>query len=145
MPFQDILEELLESTAASRTTLRPDLPDRRLHVDRVAAEAVAPGVRSIAEDGSIDQRALPTVRFLEEERRTLVQNDCSNADPSPPPALIEFYGVKAQMLEPIVRDEHLLGWISVHYTPGPREWSEGDIGALSRAVERVQRELGGTN
>lgn len=141
MTFRDILEDLLSVTAASRTTLRLDLPSRGLHVDRVAAEAVAAGVRSIGDDSSIDQRALPTVRFLEEERRPLVQDDCSNAEPAPPQELIEFYGVRAQMLGPLVRDGLVIGWISVHDTAGPREWSEKDVDALRDAIERVQGEI----
>jgi GAF domain-containing protein len=141
MPFRDVLEDLLSATAASRTTLRLDFPDKDFHVDRVAAEAVAAGVRSIGDDSSIDQRALPTVMFLEEERRPLVQNDCLAADPAPPQALVDFYGVKAQMLGPLVRDDRLIGWISVHYTPGPRKWSDEDIEALREAIERTQQEL----
>jgi GAF domain-containing protein len=141
MVFRDVLEDLLTVTAASRTTLRLDLPDKDLHVDRIVAEAVAAGVRPIGDDSSIDQRALPTVMFLEEERRPLVQNDCLAADPAPPQALIDFYGVKAQMLGPLVRDDHLIGWISVHYTPGPREWSDKDVDALREAIERTQQEL----
>ncbi len=141
MTLRGILHDLLRTVTASRTTLRLDLPERNLHVDRVVAEAVAPGVRPIGEDSSIDQRALPTVKFIEGERRILVQNDCLTADPAPPPALIDFYGVKAQMLGPIVRDDHLIGIISVHYTPGPREWSEKDVDALQDALERVRRAI----
>ena len=141
MAFRDVLEDLLSATAASRTTLRLDLPDKDLHVDRVVAEAVAAGVRSIGDDSSIDQRALPTVMFLEEERRPLVQDDCLAADPAPPQALIDLYGVKAQMLGPLVRDDRLIGWISVHYTLGSREWSDEDVEALREAIERTQQEL----
>jgi maleate isomerase len=139
--LRDILHDLLTTTTASRTTLRLGLPKRNLRVDKVAAEAIAPGVRPIGEDSSIDQRALPTVKFIEEERRILVQNDCLTADPAPPAALIDFYGVKAQMLGPIVLDDSVIGWISVHYTPGPREWTHKDVAALRDAVERVRREL----
>jgi GAF domain-containing protein len=141
MAFRDVLEDLLSATAASRTTLRLDLPEKDLHVDRVAAEAVAAGVRSIGDDSSIDQRALPTVMFLEEERRPLVQDDCLAADPAPPQALIDLYRVKAQMLGPLVRDDRLIGWISVHYTLGSREWSDEDVEALREAIERTQQEL----
>jgi maleate isomerase len=139
--LRDILRDLLRTTAASRTTLRLGLPERNLHVDRVVAEVVAPGVRHIGEDSSIDQRELPTVKYIEEERRILVQNDCLAADPAPPRALIDFYGVKAQMLGPIVRDDRVIGWISVHYTLGFRMWGEEDVAALQEALERVQQEL----
>ena len=117
------------------------MPDKDLHVDRVVAEAVAAGVRSIGDDSSIDQRALPTVMFLEEERRPLVQDDCLAADPAPPQALIDFYGVKAQMLGPLARNDRLIGVVSVHYTPGSREWSDKDVDALREAIERTQQEL----
>jgi maleate isomerase len=141
-PFQGILEDLLESTGASRTTLRLDLPDQDAGLDVVAAEALAPGVRSIRDDTAIrNLRGTSTVRFLEEHRRVLVQNDCSADDLAPPPELIEHYGVRAQMLAPIVREGRLAGVISVHYVPGPREWSAEDVAALQQATERVQREL----
>ncbi len=140
--FQEILEGLLESTAASRTTVRLDMPSKNFHLDAVAAEALAPGVRSLKEDTSINNLSkVPTYEFVEKERRILVQNDCLTADPAPPAALIDFYGVKAQMLGPIMLDDRVIGIISVHYTPGPREWTEKDVAALRDAVERVRREL----
>ena len=141
-PFQEILENLLRSTGASRTTLRLDLSDQDAGLDVVAAEALAPGVRSLREDSSIrNLRDVSTVRFLETQRRLLVQNDCSADDLAPPPELIELYGVKAQMLAPIVREDRLVGVLSVHYAPGPRDWSAEDVAALREATERVQREL----
>jgi dihydropyrimidinase len=44
----DQLHELLKQTKASRTTVRLDLADRNFHVDRVAVEALAPGMKSFA-------------------------------------------------------------------------------------------------
>jgi GAF domain-containing protein len=142
MPFQEILEDLLGSTNADRTTLRLDLPDQDTGLDAVVAEALAPGVRSIRNDISIrNLRDVSTVRFLEEQRKRLVQKDCLAADPAPPPELVELYGVRAQMLAPLVRDDHLIGVISVHYVSGPRDWNADDVAALQEATERVQREL----
>ena len=141
-PFQEILQDLLVSTGASRTTLRLDLPDQDAGLDTVAAEALALGIRSIRNDTSIrNLRGASTVRFLEEQRRPLVQNDCLADDLAPPSELIELYGVRAQMLAPIVRDDRLIGVISVHYVPGPRDWRAEDVAALQEATERVQREL----
>ena len=141
-PFQEILEELLRSTGTSRTTLRLDLPDQDARLDVVAAEALAPGVRAIKDDTAIrNLRGTSTVGFLEEQRRVLVQNDCLADDLAPPPELIELYGVRAQMLAPIVREGRLAGVISVHYVTGPRQWSAEDVAALQQAAERVQREL----
>jgi maleate isomerase len=73
-----------------------------------------------------------------------VQNDCLADDLAPPSELIEHYGVKAQMLAPIVRDDRLVGVISVHYAPGPRDWSSENVAVLQEAVERVQRALDAT-
>ena len=141
-PFQEILQDLLVSTGASRTTLRLDLPDQDAGLDTVAAEALARGIRSVRDDTSIrNLRGASTVRFLEEQRRPLVQNDCLADDLAPPSELIELYGVRAQMLAPIVRDDRLIGVISVHYVPGPRDWRAEDVAALQEATERVQREL----
>jgi hypothetical protein len=84
--LQQALEDLLASTGADRTTLRMDLPAVGLHVDFTAAEAVAPGVRSIRRDGSLDQRALNTVLWLEQHRKPLVQPHFREA-PQPPEAL----------------------------------------------------------
>jgi maleate isomerase len=137
--FQDALEDLLTASGADRTTLRIDLPAQRLHVDLTAAEAVAPGVRSIRRDGSLDQRRLNTVQWLERQRRPLVQPHF-HADPTPPEALIEVYGVNAQMLAPIERGGELTGWISVHSLQ-EREWREADRNALAEATRRVHDAL----
>lgn len=140
--FQEVLDDLLEATSSSRTTIRLDSPSDGFHLDAVAAEALAPGIRTLKDDTSITNlRDVPTVRFLDEERRLLVQNDCLTADPAVPRKLIEFYGVKAQMLGPIVREGDLIGVVSVHHNPGPREWSARDIEALQDAVHRVQQTL----
>jgi maleate isomerase len=140
--FQEILEDLLRSTGASRTTLRLDLSNQDAGLDAVVAEALASGVRSIRDETSIrNLRDASTVRFLEEQRGPLVQNDCSVDDLAPPSELIELYDVKAQMLAPIVREDRLAGVISVHYVPGPRDWTSEDVAALQDAAERVQREL----
>ena len=139
MRFQDALEDVLSGTNADRTTLRIDLPKQHMHVDLTAAEAVAPGVRSIRRDGSLDQRRLNTVQWLERHRRPLVQPHF-HADPTPPNALIEVYGVNAQMLAPIERGGGLVGWLSVH-SLRERGWSEADERALAEATRRVHDAL----
>jgi maleate isomerase len=142
---QVIMEELLRATDASRATLRLDLPDQDSGLDTVVAEALAPGVRSLRDDTLIrNLRGASTVRFLEEHGRVLVQNDCLADDPAPPSELIEHYGVKAQMLAPILREDRLEGLISVHYAPGPRDWSSEDVAVLKEAVERVRLALDAT-
>ena len=136
--YQAVIEELRRQTDATRTTLRLDTPGQ---VFPVVAEALGPGVRSIAGDSSIDLRAAATFKYLDTEQRNLVQEDCSAGDFPAPPELIEFYGVKAQMLAPLVRDGQLIGIISVHYAPSTREWTEDDVAALDDAARRVSDEL----
>jgi maleate isomerase len=132
------VEELLEATGASRATLRLDASDA---VFLVVAEALAPGVRSIRDDDSIDIRRAATFRFLERELRPLVQNDCLGGEHPAPKELVDFYGVRAQMLGPIVRDGRLVGIVSVHDAAGPRQWGEQETAALNDAVKRVGVEL----
>lgn len=129
-------EELLAATGADRTTLRVDVPAHDLQVDLTAAEALRPGSRSIRREGSLDQRRLNTVEWLEAHRVDLVQPDF-HGDPHPPQALIDVYGVHAQMLGPVQCDGDMTGWLSVHSLT-ERPWREQDIAALDAA--RAQAE-----
>jgi maleate isomerase len=137
-----VLAQLRDATGALRTTLRIDLPAYDFHVDLAVAEALAPGARSLLAEGSMDQRAAPTARWLERERRLLVQPDFDAADPRPPPALIAAYGVQAQMLGPIQSQGHLTGWISVHSQLRRERWTEAEIAALEQAIEETRHLLG---
>ena len=140
--LEDIMEELRKVASGSRTTLRIDIPAHNCEVDTVCAESVAPGIAELKLNSSLNQRSLATVQWLEANRRPLVQNDCANAPVKPPRALMEVYGVKAQMLICLTtRDNQMIGWISVHYVPGTRTWSEADIAALENAAARVRTVL----
>ncbi len=138
--FDDITRDLLAKTAASRVTIRLDDPSRNFHIDGVVSEALAPGVRSLKGETSLDQRAAATARWIESRRRVLVQNDFTSPDPAPPRELMDLYGVKAQMLGPVIRDGRLTGWISVHDTTGARDWRDEDVAALQAAMARVELE-----
>jgi maleate isomerase len=135
------LEELQEATAASRVTLRLDRPGETFPI---VAEVCAPGVRSLRDATEIDLRAAKTFQYLERERRPLIQNDCRQGDYPAPAELIRLYGVRAQMLAPIVDGERLIGIVSVHYAPATRRWSANDVTALEDAVARIQTVLGET-
>ena len=139
--FKDILEELLAKTKASRTTLRLDVPERGFHVNGVVAEALAPGVKSIAAETSLQQRKSQTASYIEQNRTILVQNDCENATPSPPKELMKIYGTKAQMVAPVVRGPDMVGWVSVHYNPSPREWTPEDVAAIEAAVAATHKQM----
>jgi maleate isomerase len=136
--LQEIAEELLGQTRASRVTVRLDTPGE---VFPVVAEALDENARSIAGDSSIDLRGAATFKFLESEKRNLIQEDCAAGEFPAPPELIEFYGVKAQMLAPILRDDRLSGILSVHYAPATRVWTSEDVAALDSAAARITAEL----
>ena len=140
----EILAALRDATRAARVTFRVDLPERGLHCNDVAAEALAPGVKSLRGQTAIDQRAAGSIRWLDDSKRPLVQNDLrGHVEPAPPPELMSIFGVTAQMLGPVVRGDALTGWISVHVEGGPRQWTEADVRALASAIDRVQHELDG--
>jgi maleate isomerase len=132
--LDELLERLLATVQASRTTVRLDVPAWGVSVNDVIAEARAPGVRSIRGDTSLDQRALATVKFLDERREPLVQPDFASTEHAPPPELISVYDVKAQMLAPLVDRDELVGWVSVHYNPSVREWTAAEVAALTAAA-----------
>ena len=132
--LDDVVTELLAATGASRVTVRADRPDA---VYPVVAEALAPGVRSIAGPSTIDLRAAPTFRHLEETLGTLLQEDLLATDTPPPPELIAQYGARAQMLAAVPVGGHMAAFVSVHHGPEPRAWSTEDVAALEGAARRV--------
>jgi hypothetical protein len=137
--FDNVLTTLLRESHGSRTTLRIDDSARGWDVDFVCAEATQSGVKSLRGDGSIDQRAAQTVKWMEKHRRNLIQPDLTNnPDPAPPPALMSAYAAKAQMLAPLFNTSgYLQGWISVHYIDGTHQFSEAETSALDKAREEV--------
>ncbi len=139
-----MLAGLLRETRGGRSTLRIDDAARGWNVDFVCAEALQPGVKSLRGNGSIDQRAAETVKWMAKYKRNLVQPDLTNnPDPAPPPALMSSYAAKAQMLGPLLNSEgYLSGWISVHYVDGTHAFSPDEERALDRARAEVSRLTG---
>ena len=133
--FQAIADDLFAATGASRTTIRLDRPDA---VFPVVAEALAPGVNSLIGPSSIDLKAAATFKYLDETHGELIQNDFLDVEHPPPAELIQLYGARAQMLHAVVKDGKLAGIISVHYSEGPREWTEAEIAALREAARRTE-------
>lgn len=134
-----VMKTLREKTNASRTTVRMDVPEYNCHVDRVCAESLDKGIASLRSNTSLNQRSLKTCIHINETGETLIQLDTFGAEIPPPKALMEVYGVKAQMLIPLMRanGEDAGSWISVHYVPSTRTWSEEDIDALYLAANEV--------
>lgn len=138
--YQEIVDGLLEATAASRVTIRLERPGETLPI---VAEALAPGIPSLQGPSTIDLRAAPTVRYLAETLGTLIQDDLLATDTPPPPELIQQYGARAQMLAAVGSDGTLAAIVSVHYSPGPRHWTDGEVAALEAAAARVRDIIAG--
>jgi maleate isomerase len=138
-----ILKTLLRTTRASRTTLRVDLPLFGLHVNAAAAEALAPGVHSIKNKTALDQRNAVAIKWLEKNRRVFVEDDCLNTTPdvAPEKEVTEVYGIRAEMVAPVIRRNTLVGWVSVHNIRGPHTWTRPEIAAIEDACVQVLGEL----
>ena len=138
-----ILQGLLEETDASRTTLRIDLPQFGLNVNAPAAEALAPGVHSIKQQTSLDQRKAVAIKWLEKNRRVFVENDCLNTTPdvAPEKEVTGVYGIRSEMVAPVIRKDDLIGWVSVHNVRGPHQWTTSEIAAIEAACAKVRSEL----
>jgi hypothetical protein len=122
-----ILAILLRESQGSRCTLRMDDPARGWNVDFICAEAIR-----------------PSVKWLAMEKRNLVQPDLTGSPiPPPPPALMSAYAAKAQMLAPLLmKNGHLVGWISVHYVDGTHAFTADEERALDRAAAKIDRLIG---
>jgi len=134
--YEQVMDDLRIQLGASRTTLRLDQPNANYPV---AAESCAPGVPSIRHDNSIDQRNAATARWILKEGRVLTVDDALTANPAPPAAIVNVYGLRAFMMAPLARKDadNLIGWISVHENGGPRRWTDAEVGVVQAAVERV--------
>ena len=138
--LEDVLRDLLETTRASRVTLRRDLPGESAFP--VVAEALAPGVGSLREERSVHLPSQPVV--LEMLRgRHVVQDDTAAAydDPAFQRMLDVYGGLAAQIVTPVVRDGTLDAIVSVHQLGAPRRWTDDEIAATARAAERVSELL----
>jgi maleate isomerase len=83
------------------------------------------------------------VRWLEQHRKVFVENDCLNTTPdvAPEQEVTDVYGIRSEMVAPVVCDDQLIGWVSVHNTRGPHQWTKNEIAAIEAACAAVRREL----
>jgi maleate isomerase len=108
------------------------------------AESLSEGVHSIKSQTQLDQWNCAAVRWLKKNKRTFVMDDCLNPwDPevAPERPVIETYGILSEMLTSVFRDDEMVGWVSVHYTQGPRKWTAEDIKMIESAAAEVQAVL----
>jgi GAF domain-containing protein len=137
---RSILSSLLEGTAASRVTLREDLPGGDFFP--VTDEVLQPGVASLREERTVDLRSQPVVRELEQGRQ-VVQNDCraALADPAFLRMLETYGGLAAQIVTPIFVAGQLRAIVSVHQLGEPRVWTEREIALATSAADEVRQRL----
>jgi GAF domain-containing protein len=138
--IDEILEDLLATTGASRVTLRRDVPGD--YAFPVTNEALGPGVRSLRDERTVDLRTQPVVRELRRGRQ-VVQDDCRQAfdDPAFHRMLETYGGLAAQIVTPVVRDGSLVAIVSLHQLGKARRWTEDEIAAATRAASRVGERL----
>lgn len=137
--FASILTPLRQRTGAMRCTVRLDYPALGLSVNVPCAEVLAPGAVSMMGDSSVDHRRARSIRWIEKNRRTLIQGDVL-ADPelAPPPALIHVFGTRSQIVAPLIgHDDYLIGWVSAHYAEAPRAFEPATIATLEEARDAV--------
>jgi GAF domain-containing protein len=134
--LEDVLRDLLETTRASRVTLRCDVPGEQPFP--VVEEVLAPGVGSLRGETSVHLPSQPVV--LEVQRGVqVVQADAAAAydDPAFLGMLEAYGGLAAQIVTPVMRDGRLQAILSLHQLGTPRRWSDEEIAAATRAAERV--------
>jgi len=131
----EVLEELLQATGASRVTLRRDVPGDPFPV---VEEALAPGVGSLRDERSVHLPTQPVVLEVQAGRQ-VVQDDCAAAydDPAFQAMLVAYGGLAAQIVTPIEVRDRLEAILSVHQLGEPRRWTAEEIAAATEAAARI--------
>lgn len=134
-----LLQALLDSTGASRVTLRQERPGDVMFP--VTHEVLAAGVNSIRDGAGIDLRNQPVVTQMLETRAQLVQDDSATAFDDPEfQRMREAYGeLASQIVTPIFEDERLVAVISLHQTGTPRTWTSNEKQLAQETADRVRQ------
>jgi GAF domain-containing protein len=135
--FQEVVDDLLAATNASRCTLRRDVPGDFFPVTH---EALATGSPSIRHERTTDLRNASVVRELLATREQVVQHDCASAfdDPAFQRMLAAYGGLAAQVVTPVFVGGQLAAIVSLHQLREPRRWSDEEVGLAREAGERVR-------
>lgn len=143
MWLDTLSQELLDETRATRITIR--LADPEDPYFPVKGEATVDGFPSLK--GTVNDKLLTAPTFLWVKNNLgelLVQDDVLTSEPVFPD-LVEIYGIRAQVLAPVIRNGELAGLISVHWADGPRHWTETEFAALRHTSEKLHEELARRN
>lgn len=137
---QAALEHLLEATAASRVTLRRDVPGD--YPFPVVEEALAPGVGSLREERSVDLPTQPVVLEIRKGHQ-VVQHDsrASFDDPEFQRMLDVYGGLGAQIVTPVVVGGAVRAIVSLHQLGAPRKWTDDEVALATATAERVKELL----
>ena len=141
LAFDDIVDRLRTDTGASRTTIRVDCDPLGLEVENVVAESRDDGIRALKGQRTPNLRNGAAVRWLRDNRRTFVMEDCLNpwaAEVAPEDYVIKLYGIRSEMVAGVFRGDDLAGMVSVHYTKGTRVWGDNEVAMIERACEEVR-------
>ena len=142
--FRDITDRLRADTGASRTTIRVDSARLGLEVETVAAESRADDVLALEGRRTPGVRDGAAARWLRNNRRPFVMADCLDPwapEVAPEDYVIELYGIRAEMVCGVFDGDDMVGIVSVHYTPGPRAWTDDEVAMIERACEDVRAVL----
>jgi GAF domain-containing protein len=135
--IEAILDELLARTAASRVTLRQDVPGEQAFP--VTHEALTQGAGSLREERTIDLRGQPVALEVAAGRQ-VVQDDCAAAYPDDAAfhRMREVYGgLASQVVTAVLVSGRVAGIVSVHDLRAPRRWTPAEIEACTAAAARV--------
>ena len=134
--IDDLLQELLHGTGASRVTLRQDVPGG--YKFPVTHEALADGVGSLKEERTVDLRNQPVALEVAAGRQ-VVQDDSATAydDPAFHRMRETYGGLAAQVVTPVMPDGEVRGIVSLHQLGEPRQWTEREIDACGTAAGRL--------
>ena len=138
--LEDVLRDLLETTRASRVTLRRDVPGDRPFP--VVEEVLAPGAGSIRAETSVHLPTQPVVLAVQRGVQ-VVQDDSARAydDPAFLSMLEAYGGLAAQIVTPVMRDGRLEAIVSLHQLGRPRMWTAEEVAAARDAASRVEELL----
>ena len=132
---QAVLDEVRTKLNVQRCTLRRDVQGKG--VFGVALESRSPGVRALLGDFTIVQSGQPVVQALLAKRAQVVQNDSRNATAEPAfQTMLDHYGdMRAQIVTPVVRNDGLVGVLSIHQLGTLRDWTKEETQYAWAATE----------
>lgn len=136
--FQGALDHLFADLRPSRIILRLETPGAFYPV---VAESLAPGIHSVATGPEPDFSQAGTFLFVTGEKRPLVQDDVEAHPLSPPAEIVGHYGVRSQLLVPVVRGDRFVGVVGIHVAEGPRTWTAAEMAQADAFARWVAWEL----